>query len=420
MPIDFARDYDYLVAAYALRDSDFATRFGALLLKISKDFFGHYAIPDVVSHGLKYFLEEGNHLPKAALKADMALVGNSAIARDTYNEAIDNIFNIELAGKEHVENTIVEQARLRKLLALGPVESWIQSGRHKEYLKIVREVENLGVSTQHDQLVGLTDDFDIMIQSTPKGVPTGFSRIDAALNGGGICPGELLLILGRYNVGKSQMLGNIAVNAARQGRAVFFVSFETSLRNTRTRLAKIATGWNDDQIKRQPRTFGELVKQELDDLPLFVRFTSGLDYTFAHMERDIKQIEERSGKKVELVIRDYGELMADDPDDYRSVRRSYKGFKDFVAKHAIAGLDACQKNRTGQISHFNLLKDADILVNLDKPERSEKLLHTRIERNREGPAGITAQILVDRPSGQMEEQSYSLMIEDEDEGTPSD
>ncbi len=404
---DLNQEYEFLVAAFALRDPDFAAEFGPILLRISRGFFGYHVTSDVVSHGLRLFIETGEFLPAAALKTDMALLGNSAVARDTFDMVIDAIFKVPLKGRSHVEETLITQARARLLMHLGSPEEYVLSGRVGEYLSALREIDGLGAS-KTDQVMAIADDFDVMMDNTPEGVPIGFPKIDAALNGGGLCPGEMALVLGRYNVGKSQMLNNIAVSSAKAGRPVFFVSFETSMRNTRMRLAKVALNWNDEQINARPRQFADLVRKELGDLPLYVHYTSGIDYTFPALEKDIKRAEERLGEKIEVVIRDYGELMADDPDDYRSVRRSYKGFKDFVGERGIIGVDAAQKNRQGKISHFNLLKDADIVIDLEKAEGNDTILIATIARNREGQAGIKDMLKVDRTTGRMHEHEFTI------------
>ena len=417
---NFQVDYEYLVAAFALRDPEFAATYGRVLLRVSDSFFGFYALPDIVKHGLTYFLNQGEFLPPEALKADMAFMGRDAVHRGTYDDSIDAIFKCRLQGKKHVEETVIKQARMRLLASLGDPADWILEGRYDDYMTQIKQIDGIGRS-QTDDLLMLADDFDVLIEEAPTGIPLGFPKIDGSLNGGGLCPGELLLVLGRYNVGKSQFLNQTAVNASRHflnsddPGCVFFVSFETSLRNTRMRLAKTALGWNDEQIKKQPALFTDMVKEELTRLPIFVKYTSGFEYTFSHMERDIKMAEDRTGLPVKLVVRDYGELMCEDPDDYRSVRKSYKGFKDFVGKHEISGLDAAQKNRNGKISHFNLLKDADILLDLEKPQGSDTQLFCTIERNREGPAGATVLLSVDRACGQMKQSARLVEELDEDE-----
>jgi KaiC/GvpD/RAD55 family RecA-like ATPase len=416
----FQTDYEYLVAAFALRDPEFAATYGRVLSKVGDSFFGHYALPDVVKHGLTYFLNQGEFLPPEALKADLAFMGRDSVHRSTYDEAIDAIFKAKLQGKKHVEDTVVKQARMRLLASLGDPADWILEGRYDDYMGQIKLIDGIGRSHTDDLLL-LADDFDVLIQDAPDGIPIGLPGIDENLNGGGLCPGELMLVLGRYNVGKSQFLNNACVNAARwmleneEPGTVFFVSFETSLRNTRMRLAKTALGWTDDQIKQQPALFQDLVRDELTRLPILVKYTSGFEYTFSHLENDIKQAEKRTGIPVKMVIRDYGELMCEDPDDYRSVRKSYKGFKDFVGKHEITGLDAAQKNRNGKISHFNLLKDADVLLDLEKPQGSDSQIICTIERNREGPAGKSILLAVDRASGKMKQHTRCVEELDEDE-----
>jgi KaiC/GvpD/RAD55 family RecA-like ATPase len=413
-------EYETLVAAFALRDKKFAGENGKLLTEVAEDFFGHFALRDVVCHALEYMDKHGTLLPKAALKADLKMGGRNGVSGDTYAAIIDEVFDTQLQARDHVAETILDRAKEQMLLNLAP-EDYVLQGRKDDYLARVREIDALG-NRGRVSLLGLTEDLEKIVREPAVGTPTGFSRLDDCLNGGGICDGELCIVLGRFNVGKSQFLHNCAVHAASTGVGVLCLSFETSLRNTRMRVLKTALGWSDEAIREDSGTFLALAGEQLASWPLTIKYAAGSDYTFGKMEADIGAAEEKTGVRVGMVVRDYGELMASDPDDYRSVRASYKGFKDFLGRNGLAGLDAAQKNRLGQISHFNLLKDADILLDLDLRGNDDSLLTGRVVRNREGPAGRGFMLHADRATGRMWQHENKIMEDfDErpDQGTDS-
>jgi KaiC/GvpD/RAD55 family RecA-like ATPase len=404
-----------LVAAFALRDPEFAEVNAPLLQKVGSDFFGHFALRDIVSHGLEVYRQGHKLLPLAALKADMVRVGRTGVARDTYEAFLDRVAEVPLEGRDHVQETIVERVKETIILNTDP-KVYVVSGQYQAYLDKLKEVDSLGVGTRLQSIVGVVEDLDTLDLSQASGIPIGFGRLDAAFNGGGVCGGELCVVMGRYNVGKTQLMHQAVVNVAGSGLgAVLAISHETSLRNTRVRILKTCLGWTDDMIRDMPDTFRALANKELANMPIGIKYAAGSDYNFAKMTQDVRRVEDKFGMPVVLVVRDYGELMASDPDDYRSVRTSYKHFKDFLGQHCMAGMDACQKNRQGEISHFNILKDADILLDLDLAGNSDRTLLCRIVRNREGPAGVATMILANRATGQMQEQAMTV-----DEGGPDE
>lgn len=63
-------------------------------------------------------------------------------------------------------------------------------------------------------------------RQVPK-VPTGFARMDEALNGG-IADGTLFVIAARPSIGKTSLALNIAANCAQAGKRVLFTSLEMS------------------------------------------------------------------------------------------------------------------------------------------------------------------------------------------------
>ena len=96
------------------------------------------------------------------------------------------------------------------------------------------------------------------------GLSTGFADIDNLL-GGGMQPGDLIVIAGRPSMGKTAVALNIAEHAAMQGHGVLFESFE--MRGTQLALRTLASMGRID--------VGRLRSARLQDDD-FPRITSGL------------------------------------------------------------------------------------------------------------------------------------------------
>ncbi len=101
----------------------------------------------------------------------------------------------------------------------------------------------------------------------PHGVPTGFNDIDRLL--GGLQKSDLLILAARPGMGKTSLILNMAINAARYGTArVAVFSLEMSREQLVQRLVSSETGINTQKLR-----LGQLTEEEWD---LFVQATGTL------------------------------------------------------------------------------------------------------------------------------------------------
>src|SRR5690606_21848348 len=101
-------------------------------------------------------------------------------------------------------------------------------------------------------------------QDEPLGVPTGFTDMDRLL--GGFQKSDLLILAARPGMGKTSLILNLAMNAARIGGArVAVFSLEMSKDQLVQRLIAAETGINSQQLR-----LGQLNQREWD---LFVHAT---------------------------------------------------------------------------------------------------------------------------------------------------
>jgi len=402
-------EYEILVAAWAIRDQDFAARYGRWLSGILDSLFGHFALRDTVRHSLAYFRETGNLLPKPALLEDMVRVAVSKGGQDLYEAMVETLFAVDLAGKEHIEKTVIEQAREGAILTLRP-EDW--AGRAKEFVAKVKEIDRALEPPTNAPLV-LTEGVPADVNLTAPGIPLGIPTLDANLDGGGGQSGELIAVLGPYNTGKTRFMHTVATKTAKAGKAVFVLSHEGGKRQTIRRLAKLVMGCDT----------ADMTQQEMSDafktIPLAVLSTRGTGYGMEMLDRDVRDAEDRLGRRIELVVRDYGELASGRTRDWQAVAAAYMEFKEWLLDTNRLGLDACQKNREGNISYFSILKDADVVLELSG-DRSQGSLVCSIARNREGPGGVSAFLAMDRVTGLVQEKYNRIEVESEDNGIPDE
>ena len=150
------------------------------------------------------------------------------------------------------------------------------------------------------------------------GIPTGFALVDRIL--GGLQNSDLIIIAGRPGMGKTGLLLNIALHAARQHRkGVAIFSLEMSAEQLVGRLVAAETGIDSQRLRR-----GALRQ---DEWQLFTQATSRLSETHIFIDDTPSitpmQLRTRcrrlsSEHRIDMVILDYLQLMSG---DYRAENR---------------------------------------------------------------------------------------------------
>jgi replicative DNA helicase len=93
-------------------------------------------------------------------------------------------------------------------------------------------------------------------------LPTGFPKLDSLLAGGGIRPGQLIIIAARPGIGKSLVAGDMARNIVQGGGGVLFVSGEMAAQEIMERHAAAMSNLLAQKIARGRWTAGEAGRLE--------------------------------------------------------------------------------------------------------------------------------------------------------------
>jgi hypothetical protein len=363
-------DYASWLAALCIRDRDFAARNADLVLAFLPHLFSDQDMQDIVNYGLQFVKESGHVLPLPALRLDLDL------AYGISNEAGRNrwlylIYKHELTGQAHAEESLREVAASRALEAIPKDLTPETFFAAVEEVRIKYDIKSMARKTpmRLDEAIerAIADGTNVKI-----GVPTGYETLDSCLNGGGVCQGEMLVVRGPANSGKSTFLICVAAHAVLRGYSVFFISYETGDLSTRERFIRAIhslTGSDD-----------------ISGLPICIHYSPDPYYKPVDIEFDARKLAVRYGwgETPDLIIRDYGEIAATTPDDYHAVRNSYLDLKRVCGRLRCGGLDAAQENRSGQLSYHDIRKDMDIIVRL-LPSADKDVIMGTIDRNREGP-----------------------------------
>jgi len=116
-----------------------------------------------------------------------------------------------------------------------------RENNHKKANELYAIAESIrtGTETTHDEWIAPVDLSEL--KECPETIETGFSCIDSAF-GGGIEAGTYNILTAESNIGKTTILVNLAINFAKQGKRVLFLSFEETTHSIKRRFVQNIVG----------------------------------------------------------------------------------------------------------------------------------------------------------------------------------
>jgi replicative DNA helicase len=249
---------------------------------------------------------------------------------------------------------------------------------------------------------------------TDETISTHIPPLDTALRGG-LRRKQLIVVGARPSVGKSAMLGQIAIKAASAGIPVLYLSFEMSKQEMVERWAKQGP-WDLDC---------EIDAGRLSDLPIQLRESGG--WTMDRVEAETRRCVNTYGTS--LVVLDYLNLLR--PSNTWLKRLEHLGdvttrLKQLAMTQDVAVLSAAQFNRAKEardsqrpvMSDFResgtIEQDADILIGLDRditPGADADAMAYVMKQRGGKTADIPLTFNGERVSFQLREESYADVID---------
>lgn len=140
------------------------------------------------------------------------------------------------------------------------------------------------------------------------GITTGLIDLDQKL--GGLHPSDLLILAGRPSIGKTALMLNIAINAARAGARTFINSLEMSKGQLGLRALSDFAGVSGDRLRKGQVTRDELAQVEdarkaFSDLPIHIDETGGI--SIAKLCARARRHHRKHG--IDLIVIDYLQLI---------------------------------------------------------------------------------------------------------------
>lgn len=199
--------------------------------------------------------------------------------------------------------------------------------------------------------MNLTQHMDDVLRNEVVGVSTGFPTLDA-LNGG-FRAGQLVVIGARPSVGKSALMGGIALGAAQKGYKVGVLSLEMTAKDIFGRMVSRETGIGFAEMDRHG-VVGEERQQvithcitRMSALPIY--FSDAAQCTIHDIRAKAEQLKQRHG--LDMLLLDYLQLV-EETDKYRSreqgISQISRGLKMLAMNLEIPVIALSQLNRESE------------------------------------------------------------------------
>lgn len=238
-------------------------------------------------------------------------------------------------------------------------------------------------------------------------VPTGLSRLDVQL-GGGLKGGRFYVIGARTGVGKSALMGNMAVHAVRSGFKALYISLEMDAREIVTRMIASVSGVSIGKME------GKLLSDD-ENLAIVESYAlmPGERFRFSMMARTPDAVRRaalkmRAAEGLDLIFVDYLQLLHADgkvSSRVEAVGEISRSLKLLAMELGIPVVTAAQLNRvsanTGAAPKLSDLResgsieqDADVVLLLHAKEESfgVRQVDLKVAKNRQGTCGKTSLI----------------------------
>ena len=392
-----------------MTDANFMSR---IIDNIQPDLFSRSSYNEVAKF-YKDFWNKFAKLPSTAelklYSADNAFITN---LKDVYEDV--HQVNIQDLDRDilysNAESFVKEKLAMN---TLSGIVDKLQNGAIDPAIVVDKFTKIAGISFLFDKGYNIYSDVERYIDSLKQNknrLPTGFAEIDKNINGGVLGDGKCLsVVTAPTNMGKSIMLGNIAVNAAKQGKNVLIISLEMS---EEVYASRVYAALYDLPINSLP-LMGEELRNKIKEnqygnvvIKEFPPATMTVDQIDSYIDSLYK-----AGNKFDLVCIDYLTLLhapgADNSNE--AGKQITRKLRALTYKYSIPFWTACQINRDGmkentpELQHIAesiaIASEADLIVSLhQQPEDKEmNIMRLSFLKSRLGPNGFTINLYFNQP-----------------------
>lgn len=387
-----------LIIKSIISDSTFMSR---IVDKIAPTFFSNTSYNTVCDFYKKFW----NQYFKLPSNEEIKLFATNNIFLEAFKVVYNDTHSIDInAVDKELFYSKVEKS-LKEKLALITLNEIVDKKEINPSTLVDKFEKIAGISLLFEKGYDLYKDVDRFVQSckeTSNKLPTGFSEIDKAINGGVLSDGKCLsIVTAPTNVGKSIMLANIGVNAAKQGKNVLIISLEMSEEVYASRIYSAlydlpinSINFMGEELKKEieAHSYGNVIIKEFPPATMTVEQIDGyIDELY------------KAGNKFDLICIDYLTLLsAPGADNSNEAGKMItRKLRALTYKYKIPIWTACQINREGmgektsELRHIAesiaIAAEADLIISLNQqPEDKDmNIMRVTFLKSRLGTKGFT-------------------------------
>lgn len=330
---------------------------------------------------------------------------------------LDTIMLVDLAtetapdgslAQQHADNirSMAQRRRLTETLVRAAQAAQGASTPLDEILAKLRAfIDQMGEQGAASDTVGGLDamvEFHLWLESKEMeaAIPTNLPNLNVKL-GGGLKSGRLYVIGARPGVGKSALMGNMAVHAIRKGYKALYISLEMEARENVTRMIASVSGVSIGKMEGK-----ELSDAEKGAITDSYALMPGDNFRFSTMARTPEAVRKaaltmRAKEGLDIIFVDYLQLLRADgkaSSRVEAVGEISRSLKLLAMELGIPVVTAAQLNRSPanagtepKLSDLresgSIEQDADVVMLLHAKEKGVDLL---VAKNRQGTCGKTS------------------------------
>lgn len=342
---------------------------------------------NIVASFYKKFWDNHSKLPSLE---EIKLFANDINFFNSFKKVYEdtNTINVASIDKDilYKESEKHIKEKLASITLSSAIDKMTKNEIEPSYL--VNKFEEIaGISLLFDKGFDLQKDLEKYISSlktTINKLPTGFAELDKNINGGVLANGKCLsIVTAPTNMGKSIMLGNIAINAAKMGKNVLIISLEMS---EEVYASRVYSALYDLPINSL-NLMGEELRKEAQNANIgqvIIKEFPPATMTVEQIDGYIDDLY-KAGYKFDLVCVDYLTLLhAPGSENSNEAGKTItRKLRALTYKYNIPFWTACQINRDGmkekqqELSHIAesiaIAAEADLIVSLNQQEEDKEL-----------------------------------------------
>jgi len=393
-----------------LFDKDFLDRIFDIL---HEDFFDTESSKWIVRVIIQYYLEYHSLPTSDVFRHRISELGNDALEQDVLNALRVCKQKLSETDSDFVKAEFLSFCKNQKIKsAIYESVDLLKLGKYENIKTNFDDALKAGMEKDdgHDYLSGIESRLD---DDCREPIPTNFDVIDGLMDGG-LGPGELGVVVGSAGAGKSWMLNRLGTEGLRGNKNVVHITLELMQKYVGRRYDCCFTGVDFQNIS----THKSEVVSALADITSFlkIKYYPTKTATALTIKSYIDRIQTLSGKKVDLVVVDYADILRPmvygrGGDTYTDAGNIYEELRGVAGELQVPIWTASQGNRgstkseiieqDGVADSFKKVMTADFILSISR-RKEDKALNTArmyVMKNRFGPDGLTFPAHFDASNG---------------------